>query len=125
MIDKACCLHLVINGCIQFWIAALFQLDAGKEVINEAKEQGLIFVHQFGEVHVPQHPHHYCFLGILRACPFHSSKSTQHRQDVTKTKVIVYLHGCIVSVKYSCHDIATSIVVQPAWRAGLRIVYRE
>ena len=58
VVDEAGLQHLRIDGRLQRGVAGLVQGDAGEEVVDEAHEEGLILVHQLGDVHVAQHPHH-------------------------------------------------------------------
>ena len=48
--------------------------------------------YQFGEVHVPQHPHDHGLLRLRGVSPLHRTKGSQHRQNVPQPKVIVNLH---------------------------------
>ena len=36
----------------------LVKSNAREEIINKREEEGLVFINQLRQVHVPQHPHH-------------------------------------------------------------------
>ena len=82
-----------VDGRLQRGVAGLVQGDAGEEVVDEAHEEGLVLVHQLGDVHVAQHPHHDGALAVRGAGVLHRPQCAQHRQDVAQTKVVVDLRG--------------------------------
>lgn len=75
--------YLFINGSLHVRIACLVECNAGEQVINQRHEERFVLIHQFGQVHVPQHSHHDRWLGIFWVRPLESSKCTQHGQNVT------------------------------------------
>ena len=49
--------------------------------------------HQFGQVHVSENSHDDGRLAVLRVQPLECPQSTEYRQDVAQTKIVVHLEG--------------------------------
>ena len=90
-------LHLAVDGGFEVRVPGLLELDAREEVFDKAEEEWLVLVHQLGEVHVTQHPHHDGVFAVLGTRALHRAEGAQDGEDVSESKVIVHLkvdHKC-------------------------------
>ena len=83
--------YLSFNGGLDLGVSGLVEGHPREEIVYEGHEEGLVFVHQLREVHVPQHPHHGRRLAVFGFAALRGAEGTQHGEDVTKTEVVVHL----------------------------------
>ena len=98
-----CDVYLFINSSLNVRIACFVKGQSREEIINQRHEERFIFIHQFGQVHVPQNSHHNCWLTVLRVGPLVGSQGTQYGQDVPQTKIIMDLETEKVKIRVNSY----------------------
>jgi hypothetical protein len=66
-------------------------LNPRKQVLYQRQEERHILRHEFGQVHIPQRPHHEERLALVRVLPLLPAGSPKNGQNIAQSEIVVRL----------------------------------
>ena len=102
--------NILVNKSLQLVMRSAAELDTGEQVTNQRKEERLVLVDKFRQIHVSQYSHNNTFFCIIGIFTFFSSEGTKDLMKVRNfefgdllnshtSEVLYYLRWRVVSVK--------------------------